>query len=96
MEPQKLLSLLVRVNLGVMGMKRYCTFSKPPVTEPHNQFSLVSYPGCSLGGSYPSVEMQLAYSTVQADWAVRIVDSYFLPGVVYVGDLCFREWFLYA
>ena len=30
---------------------------------------LVSYPGHSLGGSYPSAEVQSVYSTAPADWA---------------------------
>ena len=30
---------------------------------------LVSYPGHSLGGSYPSAEVQPGYSTAPADWA---------------------------
>ena len=32
---------------------------------------LVSYPGHSFVGSYPSTEMQSVYSTAPADWAVR-------------------------
>ena len=32
---------------------------------------LVSYPGHSLGESYPSAEVQLVYSTAPADWAIR-------------------------
>ena len=32
---------------------------------------LVSYPGHSLGGSYPSAEKQSVYSTAPADWARR-------------------------
>ena len=31
---------------------------------------LVSYPGHSLGGSYPSAEKQSVYSTAPADWAI--------------------------
>ena len=30
---------------------------------------LVSYPGHSLGGSYPSAKVQSVYSTAPADWA---------------------------
>ena len=37
---------------------------------------LVSYPGLSLGESYPSVEKQSVYSTAPADWAsARLVLS---------------------
>ena len=32
---------------------------------------LVSYPGHSLLGSYPSADVQLVYSTAQADWAMK-------------------------
>ena len=31
---------------------------------------LMSYPGQSLGGGYPSVEMQSVYSTAPANWAI--------------------------
>ena len=31
---------------------------------------LVSYPGHSLEGSYPSAEKQSVYSTAPADWAI--------------------------
>ena len=34
------------------------------------QFSFVSYPGHSLGESYPSAEVQSVYSTAAADWAI--------------------------
>ena len=33
---------------------------------------LVSYPGHSLGESYPSAEMQLVYSTATADWGIEV------------------------
>ena len=32
---------------------------------------LVSYPGRSLGESYPSAEKQVVYSTAPADWAIE-------------------------
>ena len=35
-------------------------------TSPSDRF--VTYPGYSLGGSYPSAEMQSVYSTAPADW----------------------------
>ena len=37
---------------------------------------LVSYPGHSLGESYPSVEMQSVYSTAPADWATYEVSNH--------------------
>ena len=33
---------------------------------------LMSYPGHSLVGSYPSAEIQLVYSTAPANWVVQI------------------------
>ena len=36
---------------------------------------LVSYPGHSLGGIYPSAEMQLLYSTSPAEWAMAYFHS---------------------
>ena len=44
--PYKVLPLRVRVNLGVMALKRYSTFSKALLSD-----CFVSYPGHSLGGS---------------------------------------------
>ena len=35
---------------------------------------LVSYPGHSLGESYPTAEVQSVYSTAQADWVIRRVN----------------------
>ena len=35
---------------------------------------LMSYPALSLGGSYPSEEMQLVYSTTPVDWASHVVN----------------------
>ena len=37
---------------------------------------LVSYPGHSLGGSYPSAEKQSVYSTAPADWAIHLQGSF--------------------
>ena len=38
-----------------------------PQTSPSD--CSVSYPGHMLGGSYPSTEMKLVYSTVPTDWS---------------------------
>ena len=38
------------------------------ISQSSSSDGLVSYPGCSLRESYPSVEMQSAYSIVPADW----------------------------
>ena len=69
-EPYQVLPLKVRVDLGVMEMKGYSTFTKyPALLKPHHQIVQVSYSGHSLGEFYPSVEMQPAYSTAPANWA---------------------------
>ena len=43
---------------------------KPSITGTSPSECLVSYPGNSLGGSYPSAELQSMYSTARADWAI--------------------------
>ena len=43
--PQQVLTLPVRVDLGVIAMKGYSTFLKSPLQEPHNQIYLKLYPG---------------------------------------------------
>ena len=37
MRPKQVLQLKIRVNLGVMAMKRYYTLNRAPELEPHNQ-----------------------------------------------------------
>ena len=64
-ETQKILPLQVKVDLGV----HYIPQSSRTVTTPLD--GLVFYPGFLLGVVYPSAEMQLVYSTVPADWAVK-------------------------
>ena len=50
--------------MGVMAIKEYSIFLKIPGLELHHQ--MVSYPGYKMeGGSYPSAEMQSAYSTIE-------------------------------
>ena len=63
--PNQVVSLWPRVDLGVMAMKGYSTFSKAPAC-------LVSYPGHLLVGSYLSAEMQLVYSTVSVNWPTQL------------------------
>ena len=63
-----------RVDLGVLVMKACSTFFRAPELKSHHQmqFSVISRKlvWCLHGGgSYPSAEMQSAYSTAQADWA---------------------------
>ena len=40
------------------------------ITEASQSDCLVSYPGHSIGESYPFCEMQSVYSTVLVDWAM--------------------------
>ena len=52
-------------------MKDYSAFPKAPaaIMEPHHQIGYCHIQGTDLGGgSYRSAEMQLVYSTAQADW----------------------------
>ena len=44
LRPKEVLSLQVRVNLGVMAMKRYSTLPRSPELKPYNQmqFSVIS------------------------------------------------------
>ena len=53
-----------------MAMKGYSAFSKAlALLEPHHQIVKYHVQDTHLQGSYPSAEMQLVYSTAQADWA---------------------------
>ena len=63
--------LHARVELGAMAMKGYSAFPKAPaLLEPHHQIVLCHIQDtCCGGGSYPSAEMQLVYSTIPVDWA---------------------------
>ena len=50
-------------NEGVL-----CIPPNSSITGVSRSDCLVSYPGHSLGESYPFAEMQLVYSTAQTDW----------------------------
>ena len=54
-------------NNGNKGVLRIPQSSSITGTSPSD--CLVSYTGHSLGGSYPSVEVQSVYSTAPVDWA---------------------------
>ena len=56
---------------GNEGVLRISQSSSIAGTSPSD--CLVSYPGHSLGGSYPSAEVQSVYSTAPADWAIHRV-----------------------
>ena len=51
-------------NKGVLRIPQSSSIAR---TSPSDCF--VSYPGHSLGGSYPSAEKQSVYSTGPVDWA---------------------------
>ena len=53
-------------NEGVL-----CIPQSPSVTGTSPSDCLVSYPGHSLGGFYPSAEVQSVYSTAPANWASK-------------------------
>ena len=55
-------------NEGVL-----CIPQGPSITGTSPSDCLVSYAGHSLGGSYPSAEVQSVYSTAPADWAIHRV-----------------------
>ena len=46
----------------------------PSITGTSPLDCLVSYPGYSLGGAYPSTGVQSVYSTAPADWAIHRVN----------------------
>ena len=52
-------------NEGVLHISQ-----SPSITGTSPSDFLVSYPGLSLEGSYPSAEVQSVYSTAPADWAI--------------------------
>ena len=62
-----------KVNGGVF----YIFQSSRSVASPSD--GLVSYPRYSLAGSYPSAEMQSAYSTASADWLCPIPHTVIPP-----------------
>ena len=60
----------VRVDLGVIAMKRYSTFSKALELELNHQIQFSVISRTLIEGSNPPKEMQLACSTTPADMAV--------------------------
>ena len=66
----QVLPLRARVDLKSTAMKRYYAFNKALRLEPHQQsFNIISST-LFRGWYYPSLEMQLAYYTAPAGWAV--------------------------
>ena len=72
MGPLQVLPPRIRVDLAVMGIKRYSTFPKTSALEPHHQmqFSVITKT-LVLGVSYSSAEMQSGYSSLSGNWATR-------------------------
>ena len=66
--PYQVLPFRARVDLGAMAMKG-CFLQSSSITGASPSYRLVSYPGLSWGGSYPSPEVQSVYSTTPADLA---------------------------
>ena len=60
----QVLPLYVRMDLPTMAIKRYSTFPEAPGLKRHRSNGLVSYQGHSLGRSYPSADIQSAYSSL--------------------------------
>ena len=55
----------VRVDIGVMAMKGYPTFTKAPIQKQHH---LIQFTDTCWGVSYPSANVQLAYLRHQPTW----------------------------
>ena len=68
MRHYQVLTLEVKVNLAAMAVKMYSKFPKVPRLAPHHQIVECLYPGFSIVGTYPSAEIQLAYSAASVDW----------------------------
>ena len=63
-----------RSGPGSNGNERVlCIPQSPSITVTSPSDRLVSYPGHSLEGSYPSAEVQSVYSTAPANWAIHRV-----------------------
>ena len=61
-------------NEGVLRIPQ-----SPSITGTSPSDCLVSYPGHSLGGSYPFAEVQSAYSTGPVDWAITYKNKEICP-----------------
>ena len=66
-----MLPLWTRVDLGVMAMKGYSTFTKAPaLLEPHHQIVWCHIQDtCGDGGEVLLLIRKMVYSTAPADWA---------------------------
>ena len=68
--PYQVLPFLTRVDLGANGNEGVlCIPQSSNITGTSPSDCLVSYPGHTLVGSYPSEEVQSVYSTTPANWA---------------------------
>ena len=64
----------------------------PQITGTSPSDCLVSYPGHSLGGSYPSAEVQSVYSTIPTDWANKQMSSGSFKNSVTYKWFTYKEW----
>ena len=71
MYPYHVLLFQVRMDQGKMEMKRLYIHQRSSITRALPPDYLVVYPGESMERSYPSGQMQSAYSTSLANWAQR-------------------------
>ena len=67
--PYQVPPLWARSDQGTMAIKGYSIFPRGPQTGASPSDCLMSYPGHSMGESYPSAEMQSVYFTAPAKWA---------------------------
>ena len=69
--PNQVLPLQARVNLGAMAMKGCSTFPKAPaLLEPQYQIVLYHIQDSHCRGSLSSAEKQSVYSTLPVNWAI--------------------------
>ena len=70
--PYQVQPLRARLDLGVMAIKGYSAFPKvPALLEPQHQIVLCHIQDTRCGGSYPSAEIQLVYSTAQLSNCIK-------------------------
>ena len=70
MGPQQALPIQVRVDLGVIAIKRYSTFFEASRLDLHHQMQFIIMPKILIEvGSYSSTEMQSMYVADLADRA---------------------------
>ena len=72
---------------GSNGIERVlCILQSSSITGASPWDCFVSYPGHSLGESYPSAEMQSVYSTVPNDWATEEIELVFPVRISFISQ----------